>query len=156
MPFDDNSFETVQCLDVLEHLNDFHFTFSELIRCSSDKIIMSLPNCWSLFFKMLIDEKNHPTARLKWWGLPDEKPIDRHRWFFSKLEVYNFLKNQENILGFKLEQFDVEQINDSLFGQGLLNNLKSKVFQNLFRSDINDLGLNNGTIWAVLTKNKPA
>lgn len=151
--FQDNSFETVQCLDVLEHLNDFHLTFSELIRVSNNRIIISLPNCWSLFFKMLIDEKNHPTPRLKWWGLPDEKPIDRHRWFFSKNEFLIFLKNNSIKYSYTIEQFDVESSNNSLFGQGFLNKLKSIFFKNLFRSDINTLGLNNGTLWVVLLKN---
>ncbi len=155
LPFNENGFETVQCLDVLEHLNDFHCTFAELIRVSSDKIIISLPNCWSLFFKMLIDEKNHPTARLKWWGLPDENPIDRHRWFFSKSEFFNFLLNNQSKYNYTIEQFDVENEKSPLFGNGLINYTKSVLFKNLFRSNINELGLNNGTLWAVLSKNKP-
>jgi hypothetical protein len=154
LPFSDNSFETVQCLDVLEHLNDFHYTFSELIRVSCDKVIISLPNCWSLFFKMLIDEKNHPNPRLKWYGLPDEKPIDRHRWFFSKSECFSFFFKNQVKFNYSIEQFDVENSESYLFGDGFFNKIKSILFQNLFRKDINELGLNNGTIWVVLTKNK--
>ena len=103
---------------------------------------------------MLIDEKNHPTPRLKWWGLPDEKPIDRHRWFFSKNEFLTFLKNNAIKYGYTIEQFDVESPNNSLFGHGFLNKIKSFLFKNIFRSDINTLGLNNGTLWVVLLKNK--
>jgi len=44
LPFEDNSFDLVVCADVLEHLENIHFVFDELVRVSSKYILISLPN----------------------------------------------------------------------------------------------------------------
>ncbi len=47
LPFKDGTWETVLCLDVLEHLNNFHDFSNEIFRVASRYVILSLPNCWS-------------------------------------------------------------------------------------------------------------
>lgn len=87
IPFPDNSFNCVICTDVLEHLNNIHQIFDELIRVSNRYLIISLPNCYSLNFKQIITGK----GGLKCYGLPVEKPKDRHKWFFNYEEAEEFV-----------------------------------------------------------------
>jgi 2-polyprenyl-3-methyl-5-hydroxy-6-metoxy-1,4-benzoquinol methylase len=47
LPFEDSSYPIVMCMDVLEHLDNFHAMFDELVRVSSRYILISLPNCWN-------------------------------------------------------------------------------------------------------------
>ncbi len=44
IPFDDKSFDIVFALDVLEHVENIHFLFDEIIRVSKDEAIIALPN----------------------------------------------------------------------------------------------------------------
>ncbi|MFH1501848.1 MAG: methyltransferase domain-containing protein [Candidatus Eisenbacteria bacterium] len=48
LPFADDSFDTALCVDVLEHLDDLHAMFAELVRVSGRRVIVSLPNCWNV------------------------------------------------------------------------------------------------------------
>ena len=87
IPFPDNSFDCVVCLDVLEHLENLHKTFDELIRVSKKYVILSLPNCYSSNFFKIITVK----GKTKHYGLPLENPRDRHRWFFNYTEAERFI-----------------------------------------------------------------
>jgi 2-polyprenyl-3-methyl-5-hydroxy-6-metoxy-1,4-benzoquinol methylase len=90
LPFDDGSFDCVVCSDVLEHLDNLHQIFGELIRVARKYVIISLPNNWS--------NARIPIARGKGsfghYGLPIDPPQDRHKWFFAASEATNFLRAQ--------------------------------------------------------------
>ena len=47
LPIESNKFDTVICTDVLEHLDQLHRVFEELIRISNKYIIISMPNALS-------------------------------------------------------------------------------------------------------------
>jgi SAM-dependent methyltransferase len=90
LPFPDRDFDFVLCSDVLEHLDNLHQTFGELVRVARGTIVVSLPN-------------NHANARrpiergrgsIGHYGLPLEAPVDRHKWFFSLGEAAAFLGGQ--------------------------------------------------------------
>ncbi|MCD4782184.1 MAG: class I SAM-dependent methyltransferase [Candidatus Omnitrophica bacterium] len=87
LPFIDNSFYSVVCTDVLEHLENIHKIFWELIRVSKRYVIISLPNNWTPIFEYILTGK----ANLHYYGLPLEKPIDRHKWFFNYEDAINFI-----------------------------------------------------------------
>jgi len=87
IPFQDNSFDAVVCTDVLEHLDNFHEAFDELCRVSKKYLIISLPNCHSSSIKKIITGQ----GGLKFYGLPPEKPKDRHKWFFNYEEAEDFV-----------------------------------------------------------------
>jgi SAM-dependent methyltransferase len=53
IPFPDNSFGCVLCLDVLEHLDNIHKVFDELCRVSRRYVVISLPNPWASFWSIL-------------------------------------------------------------------------------------------------------
>ena len=92
LPFDDDSFDCVICIDVLEHLDNLHLMFHELFRVSSKYIIVSLPNCWSVARQPIGRGRGH----FAHYGLPLERPLDRHKWFFSLTEAKDFLNNKAN------------------------------------------------------------
>jgi len=106
LPFDDNSFETVFCIDVLEHLDNLHTIFEELARVSSSNIIVSLPNCWR-DARTKIERGRGDFAH---YGLPSEAPKDRHRWFFNISQAHQFFKDHESKLGLTIQEcFVTEQ-----------------------------------------------
>ncbi len=92
LPFRDGSFRTVVCTDVLEHLESLHRIFDECIRVSSRWVIVSLPNCFGGFWRPLVLGKY--VDAMKYYGLPVERPVDRHRWFFSASEAERFLRQR--------------------------------------------------------------
>lgn len=90
LPFDNGAFDCVLCSDVLEHLDNLHHIFGELVRVAKKHLIISLPNNWA--------NARRPIARGKGsfghYGLPIDPPQDRHKWFFSLSEAINFIKEQ--------------------------------------------------------------
>jgi 2-polyprenyl-3-methyl-5-hydroxy-6-metoxy-1,4-benzoquinol methylase len=87
IPFPDNVFDCVVCTDVLEHLDNIHEVFDELLRVSNRYIIISLPNCYSSSIKKILTGRKG----LKFYGLPIEKTKDRHKWFFTYEEIEEFI-----------------------------------------------------------------
>lgn len=87
LPFEERSFETVICLDTLEHINDIHLSFTDLSRITKNHLIISLPNCWRKTWKKFLRGYGSGAS----YGLPPEKPKDRHKWFFNTEDVDNFL-----------------------------------------------------------------
>lgn len=94
LPFDDCSFDCVLCLDVLEHLDNLHIVFDELIRVSKKHIIISLPNNW-VNARVPIQRGR---GKIGHYGLPAHPPNDRHKWFFNTEEAFNFVIEKQNIL----------------------------------------------------------
>lgn len=88
LPFEDRSFDAIVCTDVLEHLDNFHHVFGELLRVTRGSAVISLPNCWAA--------ARQPIARgrgsFKHYGLPLDRPMDRHKWFFSLTEAIAFFE----------------------------------------------------------------
>ena len=93
LPFGEASFDTVVCTDVLEHLDNLHQVFSELVRVARGSIIVSLPNGWC--------KARRPIERgrgsISYHGLPPGPPAARHKWFFSLTEAADFLRHQEEL-----------------------------------------------------------
>lgn len=91
LPFEDNAFMTTVCSDVLEHLDNIHQIFSELVRVTRRYLIISLPNNWA--------NARQPIARgrgeIAHYGLPATPPRDRHKWFFGFTEAVQFIKAQK-------------------------------------------------------------
>ena len=93
LPFDSDSFETVICTDVLEHLNEFHDVFNQIVKIAINNVIISLPNAWFSIKKNLFLENSSG----KFYGLPSQKPMDRHRWFFNISEAERFFTESSQI-----------------------------------------------------------
>ena len=103
LPFDANQFETVVCLDVLEHLDNTHAVFAELLRVSSRYVIVTFPNAWSVFLRHILGGSIQP---LKFYGLPTTPPVDRHRWFYSYTEAARFVRANAKRYGYRIIAMD--------------------------------------------------
>jgi len=90
LPFNNAEFDTVLCSDVLEHLNNLHHIFNELVRVTKEYLIISLPNCWQVARRPI----ERGRGSFSHYGLPGEAPLDRHKWFFSLSDADDFLTYQ--------------------------------------------------------------
>lgn len=108
LPFADRSFNTVLCTDVLEHLEHAHRVFDELCRVSDQWVIVSLPNP---IRHMLEAIGTGCGSQLKYYGLPTDRPSDRHRWFFGIDDAKRFLSERGARAGYEVAQFDMEEGN---------------------------------------------
>lgn len=105
LPFDDASWRTVICIEVLEHLDHLHHVFDELVRVSRSHIVLSLPNCWRDARRPLERGRGH----FAHYGLPLERPPDRHKWFFSYTEARDFVHGKASAHGLEIvELFGTE------------------------------------------------
>jgi SAM-dependent methyltransferase len=100
LPFADCSFETVICTDVLEHVDSLHALFDELIRVCRSYAIISLPNPYGIFARavlrrIVLREKGPKGTKM---GLPIERPLDRHKWFYSYGEAERFVRARSQML----------------------------------------------------------
>ncbi len=112
VPFDDKTFDLVFCAEVLEHLEGFHLIFDELCRVSSKYLLISLPNALAgvgLYYANKLYSED-PQARkvfgrhMKFYGLPLDKPVDRHRWFFNTEEAIEFIIYRSRRNNFEIEK----------------------------------------------------
>jgi SAM-dependent methyltransferase len=90
LPFASDKFQCVICVDVLEHLDNLHLIFDEIVRVSGRYIIISLPNCWRDARRPI----ERGTGKFAHSGLPVDPPMDRHKWFFNYTQAKEFLKKQ--------------------------------------------------------------
>jgi len=106
LPFPKNSFDAVVCTDVLEHLENIHKMFDELCRVSSKYVIITFPNpirqASSYYRGKALNDNLRQGKYSKYYGLPLEKPEDRHRWFFSYDEAVAFVQYRASKNGFKV------------------------------------------------------
>ena len=94
IPFEDNSFDIVFALDVLEHVENIHFLFDEILRVTKLEAIVALPNMSYWKFRLRF---------LKGKDISDKyifspvKVLDRHRWLTSYNSAIKFVS--ENAKG---------------------------------------------------------
>jgi ubiquinone/menaquinone biosynthesis C-methylase UbiE len=88
LPYPDNSFDQVLCLEVLEHVPDPDRALSELIRVSKQQVILSVPHepwfSWGSFL------------RGKYWAQLGRHPEHVHFW--NKKSLAKFLRTQSKSL----------------------------------------------------------
>jgi len=89
LPFKAQEFDTVICIEVLEHLENLHEISKDLFRVSNNYVLISLPNCWR-DARVKIQRGIGSFAH---YGLQLKNPLDRHKWFFTSSEAIDFLKS---------------------------------------------------------------
>ncbi len=157
IPFPDNSFDTIICLDVLEHLENIHEMFDKIANLSKKWILISLPNPMAALIEALEKKPFSEEHLFKFYGLPYEKPEDRHKWFFTLTEAKKFIK-------YKAQKNNLEIADEFIKGKrdGLPkpNGIKNKINRwkiqyarkLLFRKDIDFTDFYAWTYWVVLKK----
>lgn len=101
LPFADNAFDCVVCTDVLEHIDSLHDIYAEIIRVTRGYVIISLPNNWVAYKKYLLRGLGHG----KYYGLPLQKPDDRHRWFFNLEDIDRFIHKRAAADGYRVVEW---------------------------------------------------
>jgi len=101
LPFEARAFDTVVCMDVLEHVDGLHAAFDELCRVSARWVIIALPNEleWCLRFQMAVLGRFSGN-----YGLPAAEPQDRHRWIFTLAEARDFVRERGARRGYRVIQ----------------------------------------------------
>ncbi|MBK7643285.1 MAG: methyltransferase domain-containing protein [Planctomycetes bacterium] len=105
LPFEDANFDMVVCAEVLEHLDNLHQIFGELVRVTKKKLLISLPNCWTAARRPLSRGK----GGIGHYGLPHERPADRHKWFFSLAEARDFTRAMAQRHGLRILETRVSE-----------------------------------------------
>ena len=153
LPYEDNSFDVVLCTDVLEHLDNIYKVFDELCRVSKKYVIISLPNPHSVFWSYLKHGDYNEYQHLKFYGLPSEKPEDRHKWFFSAEEAERFIQYRAKKNKMEIVQTDVE--GDKMPKVSIIEKLIFKFLFKKYSNMLSNRNLYTGTLWAVLKKETP-
>lgn len=143
LPFEDGSFDTVICTDVLEHLEHLHRVFDELVRVCRGHMIISLPNCWGSILPYLLKGEGNP----KFYGLPSTPPADRHRWMMNVGDVMGFMVSQQERLPIEVVEFTVHLRPASAMGR-LSRRIRYRRTHRIFNAYAQ-------TCWSVLRKCKP-
>jgi len=94
LPFNDDEFDIVTALDVLEHLDNPHEILYELYRVAKKAVFISLPNMYYIIFRINFLFGRGISG--KYTFLP-EPVLDRHRWLLSYDEALKFIdQNSSN------------------------------------------------------------
>jgi hypothetical protein len=151
LPFPDRSFDTVLCLDVLEHLENMHAMFDELCRVALRHVILSLPNCLGFLWQVLTRFGGETeNALMHHYGLPLEKPADRHRWFFDAVDAANFIRDRAGQNQMEVVQLDfMDSGSRPTRKRRVLMSLAAKI---LLDHRIDRQRLELGPAWAVLER----
>lgn len=150
IPFEENSFDCVLCLDVLEHLDNIHDIFDDICSVSKKYVIISLPNPHGVFWHYLRHYNYNEHQHMKFYGLPLDKPEDRHKWFFSTEEAKKFILYRAKKSNMKIVQIDFEGVEVPKFG--LVKKLIFRLFLKQYFNLISNQNLYTGTLWVVLKK----
>lgn len=148
LPFGDNSFNCVVCLDVLEHLEEIHSMFAELIRVTNRYAIVSLPNPFAQYWPSFFRGGGNADK----YGLPPDRPLDRHRWFFNYEEATTFLitmahRNNTHIL--RIVPVPIKE--GSVFWKAIVKQLLKRLMAPAGNKYLN---FSSQAVWAVMEKQK--
>jgi SAM-dependent methyltransferase len=139
LPFAPQSFDTVVCTDVLEHLEKIHSVFDQLCTISASRVVLSLPNpARNFIFSLRAGQQ----GKQKFYGLPLDEPQDRHRWFFDAEEARAFVTLRAQRNAFVVEHMHHED--------SWVSTILSSKGEDLSASP----ALRDGTLWAVLRRQR--
>ena len=99
LPFETGSFDSVVCMDALEHVDRLHAAFDELCRVSRRYVIIGLPNELEWWSRIQIAMGGRFSAN---YGLPVDPPRDRHRWIFTLAQARAFVWERAGRRGWRV------------------------------------------------------
>jgi hypothetical protein len=145
----------VLCLDVLEHLENIHEMFDRLCALTKNYVIISLPNPWASMMENFESKSYNQHTNIKFYGLPNERPDDRHKWFYSFNEAKRFIEYRAEKNHMDILDLHCIRKNDALESHGLTENEKMKIIEArkiLYRNDMDFEEFNTWTLWCLLKK----
>jgi hypothetical protein len=152
IPFSDECFDTVICLDVLEHLENIHAVFDDLCRISKTNLIISLPNPFGTLWESILRGGYSDNASMKYYHLPVEAPSDRHKWFYSLSEAESFIRYRSDKNNMLIEHMEAENFKYARpFYKNMLLSL-FRVIDSFGHKRLKEMRVYDGTLWCVLKK----
>jgi hypothetical protein len=108
LPFESGSFDTCCAFEVLEHLEQFHLIADEMYRVAGSTMLISLPNAATEAVSIFRDIREYNDVfnngvYSKFYGLPLQPPVDRHRWWLTFEDIVRFGLNFSRTKGCSLE-----------------------------------------------------
>lgn len=100
----DNAFDVVVALDVLEHVENCHMAFRELLRITRQKLFISLPNMTGLSFRLHFLRRGELSGK---YTLQPEYRGDRHRWLTSYPQVARVVNHLAHSERCEVQQYDI-------------------------------------------------
>ena len=98
LPIEDDAFDIVVALDVLEHLDNPHCALQELYRVARKTVLIALPNIHYVSFRWRFMRGRSLSGKYRFAPAP---VADRHRWVLSCDEAVTFI--HENSKDFQVE-----------------------------------------------------
>lgn len=148
LPFAPGQFDCVLALDVLEHVDNIYEVFDSLCRVSAKYVIISLPNPWAAMIAAIQNGSYQEGVHMKFYGLPVNPPVDRHKWFFSYSEANRFVAARAKVNNMKV----LDTYTESVVQPQAITDLL-KVWGGLGKGILAE-DLYVGTQWYVLEKNE--
>ena len=78
-----------------------------MLRLSKKNVIISLPNSFRNIFDVLLNNQRHDVLNHgfynKFYGLPIQKPLDRHRWFLTISDIERYFKYHSKENNYEVE-----------------------------------------------------
>lgn len=106
LPLEDNSFDCVVALDLVEHLNGFQEGVEELLRVTKKDLIIMLPNMSHLFFRLKFLFTGVVSGKYSLNINNSKKDDDRHRWLTVYSETNKFMEEYARLKKFKIIRYD--------------------------------------------------
>jgi hypothetical protein len=90
IPTSDDAYDYVTALDVLEHVEQFHAAFRELLRITRHTLFVALPNVTHLSYRLKFLFSGRIGAK---YTLLPEHQGDRHRWLTHYADIVGFMEH---------------------------------------------------------------
>jgi len=131
IPFEDNSFDLVFALDILEHVDNVEFLLKEILRVAKKEAVIALPNMYFWIFRLrfLLFGRLSPH-----YDFYPEELGDRHKWLPSYYSAIDFVKR--NSAGRKLEIIPRIHNHKSLPFLNIIDRTLIKFFPNFFSNGV--------------------
>jgi hypothetical protein len=103
LPSPDEAHDYVTALDVLEHVEQFHAAFRELLRITRCKLFVALPNMTHLAHRLHFLVTGRLGAK---YALLPEHQGDRHRWLTHYADIVGFMAYQVQVVHVSIQQYN--------------------------------------------------
>lgn len=148
-PFVDQRFETVVCLDVLEHLENIHEVIDEIFRVAAKNVIISLPNPIASLFGYFKKGCYSKDKQMKFYGIAPTPELDRHKWFYTPEEAGLFVQARAAANNFEVVQFDQRGLPNM---KKTKNVVKEIILKKLIGPNLSLDEIFGGTMWWALER----
>ncbi len=128
LPFDNQKYDVVCALDVLEHLDRIHDAVNELKRIAKSSIVISLPNMAHWSFRLRFLFKGELSGKYTFHSF---SVTDRHRWVTNYDQSRDFISN--NFSEYSISFIDIiPERGRTRFISSPIEKILAKYFPNVF------------------------